>query len=688
VSAGETKGVGEATEAETFRSTAGDDELRSFVAGCLGASFGSRIDELVRRPLVPTASFPCELLSVRSGARHRELFFKDFGRCRLPRSSDEGAAREIDVYRRLLDPELLGTPRHVGSRLEGGGPWLLLERVRGARLAKGNLEPWLAAAAWLARLQSVAVPHGLAQAAPGGLIVHDAEHLHATVREAVRTVATIDLVIEHRLQDALEDYEALVERLADQPRTLVHGSYRPENILVDPEQPTRVTPVDWEHAALGSPLYDVAFLSAGFERAKAEQLLQAFRAASAEHGRTIPAGEEAWELVTLLRMHKHLRSLGRALSWEYPRVTVEHIVALTGALARELRAAWRARARARIALPAGEAGAADPHPALRVWRELGHANGDEAIVERIQGRYFARKGRVVYRLGALGPGGSPMVVKRCDRATGTLERRVYGDFLPALGLTTPHCHGWVPDGAAGWLFLEDVGSQRLTAADAAQRALGLEWLAHMHAGSARNGDPGGLPDRGHEGYLALLGEARRTLGSGLGNPALTEAERLLVQGVIDTSARVESGWERIQAVCARMPATLVHGDYRPKNLYLGERGGELALLPIDWEYSGWGVPASDLGSLLRDHGTPAELAPYRAVLAPLVPGLDERELWAWVEVGRIFRAIASMYWTRNSLAYPFVDKPVRNLCEYRGALERAFCALSELGTPPAIGGGA
>jgi aminoglycoside phosphotransferase (APT) family kinase protein len=149
--------------------------------------------------------------------------------------------------------------------------------------------------------------------------------------------------------------------------------------------------------------------------------------------------------------------------------------------------------------------------------------------------------------------------------------------------------------------------------------------------------------------------------------------------VVATSERVEAGWDRIEAVCAGMPTTLVHGDFRPKNLYLLRGAEGLVLLPIDWEYSGLGVPAVDLGALLRDHGRPEELAGYRAALAP---ELDEGRLWAWVCAGRVFRAVASMHWTRNSLAYPFVAKPVRNLVDFRAALERAFDALPD----PARGG--
>lgn len=656
---------------EALPSTAGDRELRAFVE----RSLGSPVSELVRRRL-PQTSFPCEALLVRAGGRTHELFFKDYGSCRLPRADAGGPAREIEVYRSILDPEALGTPRHVGSSSEEGRAWLLLEHVRGAPLAKGDPAPWLAAAAWLARLQERPVPEGARPA----LVVHDAAHLLATAQQAVRTLASIDLVLERRLQNVLEHHEAEAEWLADQPRTLVHGSYRPENLLVDASaSPLRLAPVDWEYAALGSALYDVAFLTANRGREKAEGLLRVFAAAAAERGLALPAAGETWELVTILRVHKVLRSLGRSRSWAYSRETVESLIEQAGKLELELDSARRERAHARVSVPdlPHESVA---HPSLRAWRTLGFGPGQRPEVVRLEGRYFGRRGRVVYRLGPIGPGGMRVVVKRgrCEKMEN--ERHVYQDVVPRMGVAGARCLGWVEEAGSGWLFLEDVGTSRLIVSEAEHRRAGLAWLARLHRAS-REVVPDGLPERGAHGYRELLVESRQAIQAALANPALEAAQHARLCEVIETCARVEAGWERIAATCARMPASLVHGDFRPKNIYMQQRDGVLVALPIDWEYSGWGVPACDLGSLLRDYGAPDELAPYLEELA--LPGLDEAEAWNWVLVGRVFRAVSSIHWTRTSLAYPFLQKPVHNLGVYRAALARAFDGLgpSTAGAP-------
>ncbi|MGI9149478.1 MAG: phosphotransferase family protein, partial [Chloroflexota bacterium] len=66
--------------------------------------------------------------------------------------------------------------------------------------------------------------------------------------------------------DDLPEFDALaawlVERLPESPpATVVHNDYKLNNVLLDPEQPARVTAVlDWEMATVGDPLSDVGSL--------------------------------------------------------------------------------------------------------------------------------------------------------------------------------------------------------------------------------------------------------------------------------------------------------------------------------------------------------------------------------------------------------------------------------------------
>jgi aminoglycoside phosphotransferase (APT) family kinase protein len=640
-------------------------ELRAWVEQCLGAY----VVDFERHPLAESTSFACERLTASSGERAVELFFKDYGRCRLARGSRAGIRREIEVYRRLLDPELLGTPRHVGSlrEPEDGRSWLLLENVRGARLADLGFEHWLAAAAWLGRLQGHAARHGISERPPACLVVHDLANLRSIAEEAVCVVASIDGVLERRLRETLDGHEGILERQDAQPRTLVHGSFRPDNILVDvAATPPRVAPVDWEHAALGCALYDVAFLSAGLVREEVEALLAAQRASAAEFGLRLPEGDEAWELVTILRLQKALRSLGRALRWSYERESIERLITLVGRLRIELRMPREKPGRRKVHVPTE---VADPETVLDAWRSLGRTERVTGV-ELILGRSFGRKGRAVYRLRIDAPQLASVVAKFSHRASLARERLVYTELLPRVTPSAPGYVGWVEGDGASWLFLEDVGSLRFSLEDQAHRDCTMSWLGAMHAAGTSIERDARVPERGSGWFLAILEEARESLLSAVDDAALSPVDRTGLRVVIDICQRAASRWKRIEAACASMPRTLVHADFQPKNLFLRPGSGGLTLLPIDWEYAGWGVPALDLGTILRKGFTATDLAAYARA-----SGWDAAPLPRWVSVGRALRAVLAIRWA-TVVVEPFPDKPLRNLPYYGIDLERAFEELA------------
>ena len=64
---------------------------------------------------------------------------------------------------------------------------------------------------------------------------------------------------------SLDTYlEEVADTLASWPRTLLHGAFYASNILVDDgDTPVRVCPVDWEMAADGPGVIDLAALTAG-----------------------------------------------------------------------------------------------------------------------------------------------------------------------------------------------------------------------------------------------------------------------------------------------------------------------------------------------------------------------------------------------------------------------------------------
>jgi aminoglycoside phosphotransferase (APT) family kinase protein len=86
---------------------------------------------------------------------------------------------------------------------------------------------------------------------------------------------------------------------------------------------------------------------------------------------------------------------------------------------------------------------------------------------------------------------------------------------------------------------------------------------------------------------------------------------------------------------------VVHGDFRPKNAYLHRNGGDLSLLPIDWETAGFGPPAPDL--------TRIDLGTYWSVVRSAWPEISFATVERWERVGRLLEALAAVNWVGESL---------------------------------------
>ena len=123
--------------------------------------------------------------------------------------------------------------------------------------------------------------------------------------------------------------------LAALPPTFVHGEFYPSNVLVEttPEGPVCV-PVDWEMAAVGPGLVDLAALAGGWDEAERARLLGAYREGLADgrggaRPRAGPGGGP--------------RSLPPA-----PRAPVDRLVARSGGRRRSTRHDWVGEAEALI----------------------------------------------------------------------------------------------------------------------------------------------------------------------------------------------------------------------------------------------------------------------------------------------------------------------------------------------------
>jgi hypothetical protein len=301
-------------------------------------SAGAGIVHVRQERAACATSYHASVLTVQfSTGEELKLFLKDFRFSRLPKDDlQRRAERELRVYRDLLAGAGLGTARYCGATSDGaeGRLLLVLEFVDGVRLRSCELEAWVTAARWLGRMQAYFARHPERWQTCDVLLRHDAHFFRARAEGAVRAVSQVAPHLAGRLADVVKNYGRLVAVMTGQPRALVHGSYRPQNLLVGPAG--RVCPVDWELAAVGAPLYDLAFLSDGFRPPERDRLWGAYLEAAGDACRPTRGREEMHYLVDCFRLHKVLKSLGDARDKSFPEPTVAKLVGQAEKLGRPL----------------------------------------------------------------------------------------------------------------------------------------------------------------------------------------------------------------------------------------------------------------------------------------------------------------------------------------------------------------
>ena len=119
----------------------------------------------------------------------------------------------------------------------------------------------------------------------------------------------------------------------------------------------------------------------------------------------------------------------------------------------------------------------------------------------------------IYRLKGVGPEGSAVIAKQCERGDGVMEHTMYREILSHLPIPTLRCYGFVeePRDEFCWLFLEDAGTEVLRFHIRDHRALAAPWLGLMHTSAVHVAATARLLDRGPDYYLEHLRLARETL---------------------------------------------------------------------------------------------------------------------------------------------------------------------------------
>ena len=213
------------------------------------------------------------------------------------------------------DPSVIGAPFTVVSMVDGP---VIRSAIDGARLTRADAAR--AAAALLGGLLAIhAVPykdvglHSLGR--PDGFLKRQIDRW----RRQWSSVATAPMAGIHDL------YSQLVAAVPEGgPPTLVHGDYRLDNVILDPDDPGIIAAVvDWEMATLGDPLADLGLLLVYWDPVCAP-VLPAGHAISANEG--FPSSEEIADAYAIAtgRDLQHL-SFYRALGYFKLAVIAEGI---------------------------------------------------------------------------------------------------------------------------------------------------------------------------------------------------------------------------------------------------------------------------------------------------------------------------------------------------------------------------
>jgi ATP-binding cassette subfamily B protein len=315
--------------------------------------------------------------------------------------------------------------------------------------------------------------------------------------------------------------------------------------------------------------------------------------------------------------------------------------------------------------------ACDPinHPVVAAWRTIAPARMRVDRVDRLRAKTKAQ----IYRL-AVEDGTTSVIAKRGRRDALLVERTIYESVLPRLPYPALRCFGFVDDEDEefAWMFIEDAGDDRCSLAK--HGGLAARWLGTLHGAAAELDFPPSLPERGPGQYLEHLRAGRTTILDCFDNPALRAEDRGMLRELISICELIESSWSAVEAICAELPRTLVHGDLVARNVRVRRDEAGPGIVAFGWGWSGRGVPAADVHLLARNvAGT--DLLRYRSAMSQYTRALDEDQIRLLARVGGGFHLLASVDWVAPHLRYSWPEAGMRKLRAYEQPLRAWVPAL-------------
>jgi aminoglycoside phosphotransferase (APT) family kinase protein len=313
-----------------------EDVLRSSLQRIVAEQFGAPADSIsqIDRNRSQFSSFyASDIVTVGlSGGRTLKVFLKDFGSFDHAKDTmKQRREREVVVYRDLLAGAGLDTAQYYGSVWDEaqGRFWLLLEYVEGVPVSHLEFEDWVAAATWLGRMYGYFAAHPELWSECDALVQHDAAFFQSIAQQALRSVCEFSADLGRRLEPFVRRYDRAVAVMTNQPRTLVHGTYRPAQIIIDrARQPARICPVDFEKAAIGASLYDLTFIADGFDQLRLYRLFDAYRVEAERCGVHVLDNEQMRSVVNCFRLHRIMNWLAVSMARRYEEEVIRKLVGM------------------------------------------------------------------------------------------------------------------------------------------------------------------------------------------------------------------------------------------------------------------------------------------------------------------------------------------------------------------------
>ena len=314
-------------------------ELQQQLEPLLSTHFGTarRIRSMRRRRSRYASSYVIENLEVElDRGKHLSLVFKNMSADSLLATARRVRPeflyqpdREIEIYRSVLDPKQFGTATCYGAiqipELERY--WLFLERINGPLLWQvGRIEQWCRAARWLAQLHShFRRTRTHSPELPKCLLQYNEAHYQRWLERALafvqRSVQPLSNDLKIKFKRLGRKYDRIVNRLLSLPQTLIHGEFYPSNVILRGQGlAKRICPIDWEVAAVGPGVIDLAALTSGnWSLDQKRILVEAYHAALNAEPDGPPSIEELLEIVDYCQIHLAVQWLGWASDWSPPQ---------------------------------------------------------------------------------------------------------------------------------------------------------------------------------------------------------------------------------------------------------------------------------------------------------------------------------------------------------------------------------